>query len=612
MEKYSALEKRLDGLTEEIVALNARLDELTRNAEPAQQVADPLDPIARSDNAPVDSEALLSWVGRSSLLQRVSTLCFLLVVALLLRTLTDNGLLDIRLGSVVGMVYAALLLAFGWIQYRRSSPLAPVFAISGTVLMFMVVSETHARFSTLPSEIAYLLIIGAGAAAAAISYYNRVALPILVGTLGMCFAGVAVDYPNPSYPALVVLLFSANALGFVASRLHRCSWLRWTLFLITAALVQAWGYKIGVYLADSSRPVSELAKPWFFPTLMLFALGYFSTALFGLLRPVRDRVTRFDLALPVVTAAWALLVARPVVLAWWGSSLWLALFGLAAAGGYLSLALWFLRRGGPAATGAASLYLGAAVLAGLSLAAGGSLWTALIVLSGLALWAAQLSSVWKLGALRLISYVLQFYVCFELGRWLFSGLERAADPLAILLSAAFAVAAMWHYRWSLRHDPPSESNFFQKLDQGNRLCIFLLLVALVHAYYFIRGAYAFIFSDFATSGLAGFMGMQSVLINVGAVIVMIWALTRRDNEMRNLAILITLVGGIKVFLVDLFGMAGQGIEGFPLVASVFSFGAAVAIESLVLGRWLRVESSHEEVQATDPNNSMQGATTSQN
>jgi hypothetical protein len=46
------------------------------------------------------------------------------------------------------------------------------------------------------------------------------------------------------------------------------------------------------------------------------------------------------------------------------------------------------------------------------------------------------------------------------------------------------------------------------------------------------------------------------------------------------AILVTLIGAIKVFLYDLIG-----IHGLPLVFSVFSFGMAAAVESLALGKW---------------------------
>lgn len=587
MEKMALLEERLDRLNAEMALLRARVEDLAAlngdKMPAAKTSAAPAQGHAQEDT----SEALLTWVGRSSLLQRISALCFLLVVALLLRTLTDNGYLDARLGSAAGLLYAALLLTLGWYKYRRASPLAPVFVISGVVLMYMVVGETHARFAALPSELAYLLIIGAGVAAAVISYYNRVALPILVGTLGMCIAGVSVDYPNPSYPALIVLLMSANALGFVASRLHRCSWLRWTLFLVTAVLIQVWGYKIGVVSADATRSAAELAPAWFLPALILFSVGYFATAVFGMLRPAANRVTRFDLALPVVTAVWALLSAQPVVAVWWGTLYGLTVPGLAAAIGYFSLALWLLKREGDHNRSAASLFLGGAVLSTLAFLLSGALWPALVGLAGLALWAARLSVTAQSGGLRLISYVLQFVACFELGRWFFSDIHHADQFIAMSLSAVLAAVAMGHYRWCLRHDPPARSVFFQKVDEGNKLCVFLLLSSLVHAYFFARSTYALLVDDFATTGLAGFLGTQSVLINLGAVSVMIWALLRRDNEMRNLAILITLLGGGKVFLVDLFGMAGHGISGFPLVVSVFSFGAVIAIESLILGRWAR-------------------------
>jgi hypothetical protein len=73
-----------------------------------------------------------------------------------------------------------------------------------------------------------------------------------------------------------------------------------------------------------------------------------------------------------------------------------------------------------------------------------------------------------------------------------------------------------------------------------------------------------------------------VLINAAAAGIMLFAFFRRNKEIRNVAILVTVVGGIKVFLYDLFGS-----HGVPLVISVFTFGLAAAVESLALGRWQR-------------------------
>ncbi|MDO3378163.1 DUF2339 domain-containing protein [Geoalkalibacter halelectricus] len=589
MNRNPSLEERVELLSAEVRRLSAQVEELRGQAPqrvPAPgRVAEDLNVHAE----PEPADAFFSWVGRSALLQRVSAVCFLMVVALILRTLTDGGWLDVRIGSPAGMLYATLLMLFGWHLYRRPSPLAPVFAVCGALLMFLVVSETHARFTFLPSAFAYLLVIGTGVLMAIISHVSRAPLPILVGTLGMCIAGVAIDYPNPAYPGLVLLLFSANALGFVASRVRRCSWLRWTIFLVTAVLIQVWGYKIGLTLTGQAQPSGDLAKGWFFPSLVIFALGYVLAALYGILRPAGKKIARFDLALPVVAGVWAFSLTAYVADAWLGNLWGVVLLGASAAIAFFSLALWLGQRSGPEKVAATSFFLGGAVLGALVVGkVADAPLLAMAILVGAALGAAVISAQWRQGSLRLVSYLLQFYVCFELGRWLLADIARAPSLGTLLLAAVLGGAAFWHYRWCLRTPPPAESRFFSKLDDGNRLCVFLLLTALGHGFYFARGAYALMVADYAGEGLHGFMGMQSVLISVGAVLVMIWSLAREDREMRNLAVLITLFGAVKVFFLDLFGLSGQGIEGFPLVVSVFSFGVAIAIQSLVLGRWLRV------------------------
>jgi hypothetical protein len=77
-----------------------------------------------------------------------------------------------------------------------------------------------------------------------------------------------------------------------------------------------------------------------------------------------------------------------------------------------------------------------------------------------------------------------------------------------------------------------------------------------------------------------FQCAQSVLVNAAAVVLIVLAYLRRAREIRNIAILVTVVGGIKVFAYDLLGT-----HGLPLVFSVFSFGMAVAVESVALGKW---------------------------
>ena len=101
------------------------------------------------------SDEVIHWASRASLFPRLATLCFLMVVALILRTITDNGIVNPLLGMGLGMGYAAALMVAGWYQYRRSSSLAPVFVACGAILMSSIVVETHARFGSLPLVPAY-------------------------------------------------------------------------------------------------------------------------------------------------------------------------------------------------------------------------------------------------------------------------------------------------------------------------------------------------------------------------------------------------------------------------------------------------------------------------
>ena len=82
---------------------------------------------------------------------------------------------------------------------------------------------------------------------------------------------------------------------------------------------------------------------------------------------------------------------------------------------------------------------------------------------------------------------------------------------------------------------------------------------------------------------------QSVIINMSAIVMMFFALAHRSRELRNVAILVTVIGAINVFLYDLIRA-----HGIPLVISVLSFGLATAVESVILGRWQHLPSSAQK------------------
>jgi len=73
------------------------------------------------EEMPELTEEVLGWASRNAVLPRLATVCFLMVIALVLRTITDSGLVNKLLGSGLGMGYAAALMAFGWFKYGKES-----------------------------------------------------------------------------------------------------------------------------------------------------------------------------------------------------------------------------------------------------------------------------------------------------------------------------------------------------------------------------------------------------------------------------------------------------------------------------------------------------------
>jgi hypothetical protein len=582
-ERLAILEARIENLERELQDLKGvigSMDSVPVKAKPSQKQK----PAALPDDAP---EKLLSWVGKSSLLPGISTLCFLLVFALVLRTLTDGGVLDKQLGSLFGMSYAALLIAFGWYKYHRGSALAPIFGLSGAVLMFTIVVETNAHFGSLPAAPAYLILVLTALAMAGISHYHSNALPILVGTVGLGIAAVSIDFPAPYFPHLAVVLLIANVLGALATRIKRCSWLRWVIFLLTAGMVQVWGVNLVMRLAREGEVASlaALGLNWYLPVVALFTLFYLASAAYAVARPGVERVYKFDLALPTVNVLWAYGAMFYVIRIWWDDFSMLALAGIVGAGVHLAVAYWLTLHRRERTTWANAFIVAGVLLLvkSLPILAGGFL-PALPFLSLLALGLAVLSRSWRNGGLRFISYLLQIAVGTVLALTILGRHPGEAFLLSAFVTGTVSLCALMQFRWIRLNKAPAESSVFNAWDIKDRSATFVLAAALVSGFLLLRASLYQMLSGNTEALAAAFQGGQTVIINMAAAALLFFAYRRSNKEIRNIAVLVTIIGGARVFLIDFLN-----ISGVPLVASVFTFGLTILAISFVLGRWQSAE-----------------------
>ena len=129
-EMQSNLEGQLGFLTEQVEFLKNKVDDLSSRLQSLEsgksfmQKPDEMQAEAvatKIETKVVPKAGVLKKAGTGSLLPRVATVCFIMVVALILRTITDNEIVDTQLGSILGMGYAtALILVGGWFYLKKA------------------------------------------------------------------------------------------------------------------------------------------------------------------------------------------------------------------------------------------------------------------------------------------------------------------------------------------------------------------------------------------------------------------------------------------------------------------------------------------------------------
>ncbi|RME37631.1 MAG: DUF2339 domain-containing protein, partial [Deltaproteobacteria bacterium] len=561
--------ERVEVLEREVAGLRQRLERL-ESALAAGKAVLPVDEGGgRPRGRRADTETMLSWAGQAAVLPRVATLCFILVVALALRTATDNALIDQHLGTVLGIAYAGLLMVTGWILYGRRSAHAPVFTVAGGMLLFSVVVETQAHFKSLSPQPAYFALMVGGGVLAAIGFRYKVSLPVIVGTIGMCLSGMAIDYPTPLFSYLTPLMLMANGLALLATRLKRCSWLRWFVLAMTMLVMQVWSFKLGLFLVSGRDMSGPLAMSWFFPILIVYALAFGLSSILGIVRTPRgEPISKFDFAVPTITAIWVFAAAYYIVHRGSFSPLPLGAVGIVGALGLYGVAVFLARRRERAAPGVNTFALAGTVLLSLSLPVAfedNILAAAVLAPTGLLL--AHYAREWGSGGARLTSYLAQWVAAGYLVSWLGEKPAGVSAAASLVVTLVVALASIAHYRFARKNPPAQDSQFFGRYDRADRLAGLVLLAGLLGGFFFCRAALYVILHRFEGNLENAFVCGQSVIISLAAMTLLLVGWVKENRELRNLAILVTLVGAAKVFMGDMLST-----RGIPLVLSVLSFG----------------------------------------
>jgi hypothetical protein len=573
---------QITDLREKVDELSARLDvlesgkEVAAKQESLQTVAIP------GPQVNIPQEGVLKKAGTGSLLPRVAAVCFALVFALILRTITDSEIINTQLGSLLGMGYAAALILSGWWLYSRNSRLAPVFPACGLLLLFSVVIETHARFHSLSTVMAYILLLAAAAVVVVMGLRHRASFQLCLAVLGSGLVGMSIDFPYPLYPMLALLLFGGCVAAYIAWRQKICPSLRWTTLGLIVAFWLFWSFKLNVPAACDEPTAAILHLAWFYPLLFIFWAFYTVTNMHRMATDMED-LGFFESMLPSVVGIGAFLSAWWVTGPWHGNALWLlGVIGILAALLHFAASAWLASRNRDGAIGSTTYTFAAVLLLSLGIAATFSsvLW-AVPVLSVSAYLLAMTASRWKSGGIRCTSYLFQLAA----GLVAVSSGSIAADmgsPLTgSLVIGTLMIMSFLQYRWCRSHSPPGmHSAFFSWLDKKDFSAVILLLTGLISGFFLLRLGLYQVLVKATTDFEYIFRGGQTVFINLGAIFLLFFASMRKNKEILTVAIVVGILGMMKSFVFDLFG-----IKGMPLVFSIFSSGVVAAVGSVISTRW---------------------------
>lgn len=579
LEDLRRLSRRVDDLTVRLERVESGASAATAPAAPASA-----SPTGAATAGLASSENSWAWVGHSRLLQRLAMISFVLVVALVLRTLSDSKVIPLAVGVWLGVGYAALLVAWGALLLHRQQRGQRVLPVCGGLLLCAVVVEASQSFKLLaPTTVTWFLLADLAALTWLGFRYDKGAM-LAMTALFVGASALALGFPNPPFVHTALVLLAVAVVAQRAEHRLRQPWLPWLAFAMSVFFWLLWTMKARIgWLRPESLDAAQFADlqlPWFLPVLTVFAAAWFVMAAIDT-RARPDDPGGFSMCSPTANLLAGYGAAYAITHASKGSIFVLGCVATGTALLHFAVAqrLWARQRHGAVGVTAFTLAgMTACVLAAPAML--GGFGAVAPVWAALALGMIALGSKWQSPGLRLCSYLLQVAVLVfaVVGDLYAVPVADGTFLLAALAATAVSTLSALHYRWSRVHLPPAET-WFARLDRHNHASIALLWLAAANGFGLMhllawRGA-----TWVGAEAPAALQCTQSVLVNFASIGLLLSGLRWRNRQLQLTAVLVAVYGGMRVFGSDL-----MSASGVPLVLSVFSFGVAAAVGSLVLGK----------------------------
>ncbi len=585
--RVNNLEQEIDQLKNQLRKLTIRLDSVeslpTHHASPEKLPTLQSQKELQSTIPDIDSDKLWSWVGKSSLLPRIATVCFIMVFALILRTLADNNTIGVQLGFYFGIGYASLLIGWGTWLLSRKNRVASVFPVCGVLLIYSIALESHFRFASVSSLSVYTILFVLLVTTSLVGIYFQHIKFNTLSILGTCIVASIIDFPKPYFTPLIFLLLTGNILAyFSAKKLDKGEWNRLAVFLLTVMVWLLWTFRLRVPITKGMTSALYLSQNWFFPAIIIFSLIFIAMSAHVALK---RKSTLLDLILPTLNILWAFPMALVIIKASESSPVLFGYSSIFIAAIHVAIAAYLYRKKLNENSAICGFTLAGLLLfmAATPLAFGNNL-PALLLWSIIAFILAKISKTTAIGGLRLISYLIQVLTCLS-GLMFGEFLTTSPQPImAMIVAGIIAGLSGSQFLWCRKEKLMTENGFFGNFDKSDRSALALLFTSLISGYLMLHLLASLILGTFSSDPINTIKGVQSILINFGAISLLLLAMPKRNKELLTTAVLIIIIGAFKVFAYDLFKS-----NGIPLVLSVLSFGGVAAIGSVIMNRWSKTD-----------------------
>ena len=590
--QLKTLEDRIEWLIGEVLLLREDLGSLVTRVEAIEHgsvVARPPSPLEAGKHADpppkiakepaIDQEEEWAKVGQEVLLPRVAAVSFMLVVALILRTVTDNGMIALQVGSLLGMGYAVALIGVGFYLYTKKSRLSPVFPTCGTLLLFAIIFESHVNFSYFSATSVHIILLIAEIIIIAIGLTCNSSLLLFLAVIGSSAVGFAIGFPTPIYSLLGALVLMNCVGAHLAASKAVSTKLRWLTLFIAIVLWTLWSYKLNFVLQFEPDKLAGHGVSIFLPLLFSFWAFFTYTSLRKTLESGLHLEVFYNV-LPAIVAGGTFFAANAVLKPWIGKQQLVGISAVIISACYIGLVAWLARREDEDVPGGKEFVTAATILLIQGMA------ITLPPLLSLPVWAVAAgvltvrSGQWHSGGIRVISYLFQIFILIFAIKSNSLLPTASSWPAGLLISCILSVSCLWLYRWCRNNPPDYDSVFFTLFDKKDYFASVLLMIGVFQAFCFLRfGAYGLLNGSMKDIANA-FMCAQSIIVNFLIIVLMLVGLKVRKKEIMVIAGSIVLIAAVKVFLLDLFKA-----NGLPLVLSVFSFGVVAAVSSVVMRKW---------------------------